>query len=415
MKIAFLIERSPYYKLFGPIIDEALQRGWQVDVWHDYASPRRGLKGYQFPSVDNIPTFANGVPRVRQYESGEQLRQLAATSGVEAIVGLRPKATRFPSGPLETDFKYVMLHSGGPDGFLVGTLPQLASSDLICLYSPFWLKWAAGYFAALGQTQIFDSQYTPRVVFTGFPEMDVLSSIDPKEVRDRWNIPQDQPVVLLLPITLNNQHGSWPRIFAAPNRPLQYLNMLLFRGFEHRSWIKHGWNNGTLTKSIRKFCDRNDAFLLVKGRRKNPIPPVLQAAADRMLYDETDYPPTILEAIAISDVCIHFYSTAVIEAVASGCFSLCIDRPVVDVKGQVPLFARMWRRNDSGHLYNYPGASAWRTIPDVIQDLPDTNLSDFELDARAQSRYVEEFLGYNDGRSSARMLDAIQDLVAREA
>jgi len=30
MRVAFLIERRNYYRLFGPIVDRALERGWET-------------------------------------------------------------------------------------------------------------------------------------------------------------------------------------------------------------------------------------------------------------------------------------------------------------------------------------------------------------------------------------------------
>lgn len=67
MKGAFIIERSSYYRVLAPIIDEALRRGWHVECWHDYSQPRSGTKGYQFPAVESAPTFLNGRPVFKPY------------------------------------------------------------------------------------------------------------------------------------------------------------------------------------------------------------------------------------------------------------------------------------------------------------------------------------------------------------
>ena len=67
MRIGFVIERKNYYRLFGPIIERALARGWQVDCWHDLSQLRSGPKGLEFPDPGAVPSFRHGQPTVRPY------------------------------------------------------------------------------------------------------------------------------------------------------------------------------------------------------------------------------------------------------------------------------------------------------------------------------------------------------------
>jgi len=415
MRIAFIIEYLNYFKFYGPIISEVLRRGWKAACWHNYV-PRSGLKSYLFPHLEKAPSFDTGAVDCQTYTSESDLVHLVKESMVDAIVSLSPKTRIFPSKASKITCTFVTLQNG-LDTFLYGDPTVLASSDCTCLLSQYWLDWASEYFAAQGEVVIkeFQLKFVPRVSLTGFPELDTVAHIDPDEVRKRWNISQKQPVVLLLPITLANQHGSWPRIFAAPNRKSQFWNMIRFGGFKYWSLVEHGWNDTALTSAIRRFCDRNEAFLLVKGRRKDPIRPSLADKADKVLYDEADFPPTILEALSVSSLCIHFYSTIALEAAFTGCYGLCIDRPSVDSSGKVPLYTRMWRHGRPGHVYNYRGVTDWWTIPQVIEDLPNRSLADFYLDSHARKAYVEKFLGCCDGQSSSRVLDTISDLVEQRS
>src|SRR5206468_10444109 len=91
MRVAFLIERRNYYRLFGPIVDRALERGWETECWQDWGQPRTGPKGSEFP--DAVPTFRHGWPRVRTYRgSGELVALLAATPPDVVIAMRRPTA-----------------------------------------------------------------------------------------------------------------------------------------------------------------------------------------------------------------------------------------------------------------------------------------------------------------------------------
>ena len=75
MKLGVVIERTNYYRLLAPVVDAALARGWEVVCFHDYAQPRTGTKGYEFPAVEVAPRFRNG-----------------ATLGERAVVGRSARA-----------------------------------------------------------------------------------------------------------------------------------------------------------------------------------------------------------------------------------------------------------------------------------------------------------------------------------
>lgn len=55
MKAAFVINRSPAYRLYSPIIDAALARGWEVECWHDYQA-QTGAKGYNRRPTRCLPS-----------------------------------------------------------------------------------------------------------------------------------------------------------------------------------------------------------------------------------------------------------------------------------------------------------------------------------------------------------------------
>ena len=74
------------------------------------------------------------------------------------------------------------------------------------------------------------------------------------------------------------------------------------------------------------------------GRRRE----YLSAVADRVLYDRTDYPATILELMSIASLCVHFFSTVAYEAAYAGVPSVCITADGDDL-GFPPIW-REWFR-----------------------------------------------------------------------
>jgi hypothetical protein len=128
------------------------------------------------------------------------------------------------------------------------------------------------------------------------------------------------------------------------------------------------------------------------------------------LYDEQQYPHTIVEALSIADLCVSFYSTAVTEAVAFGVPHLNVDFSAEDwyaANSNRHLFGMLYN-NEKGGLFEFPGAAVTMNIPDIIHHLPHKRLTDFRVDPRAQAAYVRRYLGFNDGHSSRRTLDAIE-------
>src|SRR5205809_1900919 len=98
MRVAFLIERRNYYRQFGPIVDRALERGWQTQCWHDWSHPRTGLKGSEFPA--SPPTFRHGRPRVRTYQGAAALPGLVAEALPDVVIPLRQAVARGKRGRL---------------------------------------------------------------------------------------------------------------------------------------------------------------------------------------------------------------------------------------------------------------------------------------------------------------------------
>lgn len=411
MKVAFIIERKSFYRLLAPIVDQALRSGWQVECWHDYGQPRSGPKASEFPSVSAVPAFACGAPLVRRFEGKPGLRQLFLRNDVDAVLALNTPARvlgELPEGALP---RWVGIQSAadffpnnGPRGIL--------SCSVAAIYSDWWIQWGIRHFRGVGWTQPGDEteqRVIENVVPVGFPQLDPCPQIDPQEVRRRWNLSSDRPVVVLLPFPSAGGPGSfWARsLYLQPSRVQQLRNILRERRFEYMWHFVRGWHDGRFARAIRRFCDRNGALLVVKSRRKTPVPEHLVRIADRCLYDESHYPATILEALSTASLCISFCSMGVLEAAALAVPHLAVRFPLEDYydgDAQGLRNYRLFHDLGEGGMFNFPGVSSVMGISDVIKSLPRMALSDFRCDAEARRDYVRKFLGYDDGQSSGRVL-----------
>jgi hypothetical protein len=110
--------------------------------------------------------------------------------------------------------------------------------------------------------------------------------------------------------------------------------------------------------------------------------------------------------LAMSDLAISFYSGTVLEAAFLGVPYLCIGFGDEDWYGHLdPAWAAARFDTAEGGQFNFPGVNELTTIPEVITQLPRRRLTEFRVDAERRSAYVAKFLGHDDGRSAARMVD----------
>lgn len=421
-RVAFLIERNVFYQYLGPVIEAALGRGWEVECWHDYGYPRWGLKAYQFPSASSVPVFRHGAPSVKGYAGSSELREWLLARPVDVVVSLNAPVKYFDAPPAAGSIPpWIGLQrvgdffqNNGPEGVL--------SCDAIAVHSDWWVQWAAGYLQDIGTTRPgdqFAQRLSAKAVPVGFTELDQRGSIDPREVRRRWGIGPDQPVVVLLPFPGSVYPESfWARhAYLEPSPVVRLLRLLAHRRFEYWPHLARGWHDVAVTKAVRAFCDRNGAFLIVKSRLKNPIPAHTRSVADLCLYDASYYPATIVEALSIANLCISFYSTGGMEAVALGAPHLCVTFSADDLHdwhdGLRQRFVRYFYPQYSD-MFHCPGVSTTISIPELIATLPSKRLGEFALEPQARRRYVQKYWGPEDGQSAQRVVELMQRVAAGE-
>jgi hypothetical protein len=121
-----------------------------------------------------------------------------------------------------------------------------------------------------------------------------------------------------------------------------------------------------------------------------------------------------MEVFSIANLCVGFYSWAVLEAAHAGASNLCIT-PSLEYWREVDHFDenlfKVMLNNVEGGPFQFKGVSTAMGIPEVISTLPGQTLADFELDPQARNAYIKKFLGYADGQSSKRVLATIRTLV----
>jgi len=398
MRIAVPIRSKNYYRLLGPVVEEALRRGHEVDC-HQWSGPAKGESPFSGPPLE----FREGTPRVLSYRSAEELAECWRWEPPDAVVSIDPPGEL--RGAAKSRWLWLQY---GADMALLPEQQGFFDADAVAFYSAHWRE----LIRARHRDVELGAELDRKSVIVGAPELDAVHAIDRESARQRLGLPADRPVVLYLPFPLHsNPRTSWLASVYRPSTRIEQAVRLLATG--HRQYWRHareGRNDRRLVEAARRFCDRNGALLVMKARDKDWPPRYASRLADRVLGDESHHPPTILELMRVASLCVHFYSTAAMEAAYCGVPSLCLAPEPLELAEPSHLAAFPFHdihNGEAGGIYNAPGVAYWRPLDSAFDGLGSWSLADFPLDGEARRRYVEAFLGSDDGRSAGRLIDAL--------
>ena len=410
MNLGFLVARKGYLKVLGSVVQAALERDHRVTLLWDPLETKPGER----IAVEDLAIWP--AAQVVRWDRHTPLLAALQQAGVTALIGTRlfyilaahgheaELATLAPAGIRLFSMDYV---------FDTITLDPAAYRrvDTTFYLSEYQrdLHWRvkAREFAQLGDA----ATWRRRSAVCGSTMMDQLARVDPAEVRRRYGFSPRRPVVVFMSLKMAVPE-TWRRAVWGAEPRLIRIARALRAG--HPEWIPtilrtHGYR--ALVQSVRRFCRRHDAHLVVKSREKNDDPRFLRAIADVSLFDERVYPYTSMELRAIASLCIHFQSGAALEAAFAGVPSLSIAVPQSHLKSYATFDEVYSARPDT--MQNFPGV-VW-TVPgeEAAARVDAATLADFAIDPAARSRYVARFLGFDDARSSGRVLDEIERICAQ--
>ena len=419
MKIAFLIERNIYFRTFGPVINEALEKGHQVFCFHNYNQPKSGSKAYQFPYISQTPGFKNGKVISLDFQTKDEFIEKVLTSGVQVIVSLDFIAAYsvLKDKLKEKNVFWVSLQNGFDTGPTSGE--NLLMPDRFFIYSLEFLGWVFEYLKRTGKSQgenllAFKNKLQEKVKPVGFWLHQKQSLPTPSEIKNKWGIPLNKKVVLLFPFPFGSSlKRPWTKyIYGWHNK---FLQMLLAKFFGNKRWLSQvleKQNDHQVCLAIKKFCENNNAVLLVKCRKKDPARKYLIKMAKKVIYDESFYPSTTMECFSVADICFNFYSTAALESVAKGVSNVCIAPDVSDWKDiQGVLWQTILAKEKD--FFDFPGVSYLKTIPEIINSLPKKNFSDFSFNKESQSKYLQKFANNNIETAPANIIGEIEKLAEK--
>jgi hypothetical protein len=402
--LGFLAYRKGYLKVMGALIQAALERRHDVVLLWDPVEAKPGER------VDEAQLAAWPAARVVSWDRHTPLAPALTGAGVRALIGpslysaLRAFGHEGESAALRA--AGVRLYSVDYGLDTITSDPAGYRAVDVTFYASAWqreLHWRvkAEGFGAVGDR----AALAARSAVVGSTMLDQLATVDRAAVRKRHGL-DDRPVVLFLTLKMKVP-DLWRRLVWGDSPRAWRAARALARG---RADLvpaivrSHGYRE--LVETMGRFCARNGAQLVAKSREKNGDPSFIARRAAAFVLDEEVYPYTSMQLMAVADLCIHFQSAGVLEAAHAGVPSLSVKVSQEHLRAY-PTYEEFYEaRPDT--LQNFPGV-VWSVTPDeTIARLEAAVLGDFRVDAARRARYVEQFVGFGDTRSSERVLDVIE-------
>ena len=422
-----------WYRVMATTIDAALEAGHEVECWHSaggnhWASNR--------PCRERMPGFRHGEPAVFEYDSDAAFLRLLDERRPDTVVSLcvpwSDEVCRRFRGTNTRPFWTTLATN---DSFIGDVTPErMAANGLIVLRTAHeencivddhvadvrpllkrmeaepgchglqQAKWLRERVVTPWSGDMID-HFRAHAVRTGYSLLDSAAGIDAASVRARWGLPAEGPIVGCL----SSPYGavldaSWEKAFVAESS----------MGRRYWNWRWRGWRGALapapgerrIMEALRTFARRNNAPLVVKLRHTQDATPWMRKLADQIVGEESYYPHSAVELAAISSIMFGFFTTGAPEAVAAG-------RPFVNLG--IPGYNReVWERCSSMFvgMFDHPGVAWTFGAADWIRNGSLLSLGDFPLESAAYRAYARRYCGPLDGRHSARVVFAAEQVAA---
>jgi hypothetical protein len=419
MKIGFLVLRETFLKTMGSLIMECLKAGHEVILFYDEQSAT-GVKSYQRVTKQKLGGFESLGAQVFGVDS----RGLDKLEPFDINVLVLVEGFHFFRDRLnqlkqlrKTGTKIISLSHFFEN--LRYPLEALGYFDKTYYLSSFAVD---THFRLYGENpaKVKDSLYSSKFEVSGSPMFDQLTDLDEDEIRREMGIsPEKKVVVFFAPVV--NAATDWRfYLWKQSSKVKRFVRIIKDRKFKYAFDALHVPTLKEVGTSIRDFCDRNDAFLIIKSRLKQDDKDIFSDLADLYISgDRESYFPvlTSYKILAIADLCISAMSMAALEAVALGVPVINIYVPSTEYISRSAGF----RPDKTRYLeaitninkespFNYLNCVTSVDRRKFVTWLNNQDLDYFSSDEDARMAYVDRFLGFSEESSSARILRSLERL-----
>jgi hypothetical protein len=423
-RLGFWVSRTADLRVAGPVIDLAARRpdieavvlvpGWSIG--RDYYAVEPGTLH---------ALFGSALP-VTVLEAPTKLGDAISAAGLETMVTVLPRISDIPTAVAEDT-----RGRSRARGVRWAALPYAYHQDYLCAVEPERLVRDWNLVATLGprSLEIVDAELATappslrralrdRLVPIGYPELDVIGTLDREAILAKHDLPSNRPIILVSTANTFRSHEASDRGAAALEARFRGWRPLSRRALKAIPFALAGGPiipYRTYLARMRALANANGAWLVAKSRTKHDDPSYVNDYVDRVVSDVGFYPATTLELLAVASLSLSFISMTALEAIACERYAITacqlpLDRVLDPVSAR---FGRLYvtgpdsfgdARGTSEVIDGTTRAGATR-----LEKIAQSPLHDFHPDGAAREAVLDRFLGVR-GKSAAAFLDAVMSL-----
>ncbi|MEX2160726.1 MAG: hypothetical protein WD751_02335 [Anaerolineales bacterium] len=418
MRIGFLLLRDTFFKTMGELIEASVERGHTALLLYSEETAG-GPKAYQQVTKEKLAPFAKlggkGTPfqlsELAQLKEKFQLDVLVTHEGYYFLTGhLKDLGMSRREGVLAVSLSHFYENIRHP-------LESLLYFDKTYYLSDFSVDTHFAIANGGKRREEFAGLYEA----SGSPMFDQLMGLKRDEARRELGIPEGKRVVVFFaPVIV--RETRWRHLILRHSSRIERIKRVLKAG----KW-RYVWAALTspdlleIAQAIREFCDRNNAYLIIKSRAKQTGNDIFDQIADRYMTGENDsyYPVfTSYKLLASADLCITAMSMSALEGVATGVpvWNIYIPYSEYEAPAARESHGRQYFRavmgRDKEGPFNYRDCVTNIDPKRVLGVLRRKSLTEAFVDPQAAREYARLFLGIKREPSSERILNSLEQLYA---
>lgn len=397
-KIGFLLDRPSNIKAYAPVIIEALNRHHQVFILcQNNKNPTYNKNLYSL-SKENLKIPQIEEANILYFNKSSDLISLIKENKISIVFSLPFREDSFDYFFKKIDnrnFKLFCLQWYG-DHFNMD--PKLL--DILDGFFVYSQKTINSFLKAYSLSKEKSFKFIP----IGFPPRESLNFLASKRIiRQQYGISPNQKVVLLFSLNITNKDPFWiSRVFGEPNRLKSFLKCLSSGYFKFIWESIFGIKYADIIITIKKWCVKNNALLIVKSRPKHSEPDVIKKNSDLIIVDnESWFPHKSFEALALSDLSIQFCSSSILESAVSNIYCLNIFAPkFLNSASHSSFFYRP--------LFDAPGVSKFLSYKKTKSFFKKNDLTNLKIIPEKRDKYLLKNTDFLDSLASKRILDFLE-------
>jgi hypothetical protein len=446
MNIVFIIARTTYYRVLGPFIDEAIDKSYCVEIWHDLTHPNGGMKGSEHPYAERSPFKESSAVSFKEIVSLAHYSTLIRqSSAVDYFVSIHPVFFPLSDEVLEKISGRWCIVENGWDTYWDIRHWQ-TSRDCTLLenyerkyfgYTDYWhktgIEWLKKYQTPNGQNNyryLTDDLTDVHLIGHANVSDSKLQDLQPAKIKKKYGIPKNKQILIYVPfpfypdrnsdsrhatrqlvysglfmksadLLYHSRHGTLIRSVLGCLKKVAYLVRGLIDS-ESRSWLMNAQNELQVIRRIREFCDQNNLYFVIKARNKFPVVKEAYLLGDLVVGDDYEqaYPSKMLELFSVARLGVGYYSMSVIESVVS-------DVPYINLESGHLLFKDRAHKElfkaETESLFSFDGVVWNYDIKTFLEEFADKLCENFKVDSAKSEKYKKVYIG-GAGSSVARNL-----------